>query len=260
MLRGLWTAASGMAAMQVKIDVIANNLANINTNGFKKSRPDFQDLMYQTLRIAGATTIGGNQIPTGIQIGLGTRLSGVQKLFTQGDYNQTSNELDMAIEGKGFFKVVNNDEEVYRRAGNFKLDSEGYICTSDGDRLQPEFSIPPEAVLVSIDSGGKLTCFGPDSNELDSTEIKLYSFANPAGLYSMGRNLYRSTDASGEATEGTPGMDGFGTIAQGYLEMSNVNVVEEMVAMIETQRAYEVNSKAIQTADSMAQMANNIKR
>ncbi|NVL89387.1 MAG: flagellar basal-body rod protein FlgG [Desulfobacterales bacterium] len=261
MLRGLWTAASGMAAQQLNIDVISHNLANVNTVGFKKSRSDFQDLMYQTLRIAGATTAAGTQLPTGIQVGMGTKPAGVHKIFSQGDYNQTDNELDLAIEGKGFFKVVSNDEEVYTRAGNFKIDSEGYICTSAGERLQPEITIDPEAVSISIDSGGKLVVYGQDADApLNEEDINLYSFPNPAGLYSMGRNLYRPTEASGEATEGAPGLDGLGTIAQGYLEMSNVNVVEEMVSMIVGQRAYEVNSKAIQTADNMLQMANNIKR
>lgn len=260
MLRGLWTAATGMAAQQLNVDIISNNLANVNTAGFKKSRSDFQDLMYQTLRLPGATTAAGTQLPTGIQVGMGSKPMGVQKLFSQGDYSQTNNELDLAIEGKGFFKVVSNDEEVYTRAGNFKLDSEGYICTSAGDRLQPEITIDPTTVSISIDSNGTLVAFGPDNTELNRVDIKLYSFPNPAGLFSMGRNLYRPTEGSGEATEGTPGLEGLGTLAQGYLEMSNVNVVEEMVGMIVAQRAYEVNSKAIQTADSMLQMANNIKR
>ena len=255
MIRGLWTAASGMAAQQINIDVIANNLANVNTSGFKKSRADFQDLMYQTMRIPGANTSGGGQVPTGIQIGMGTRLVGVQKLFMQGDYSETKNELDMAIEGKGFFKIMANEKEAYIRAGNFKLDSEGYICTPSGYRLQPEIAIPPNTVSISIDPGGKLVAFGPDNSELATADIKLYTFPNPAGLYSMGRNMYKPTMASGEPIEGTPGIDGFGTIAQGFLEMSNVNVVEEMVAMIIGQRAYEINSKAIQTADNMLQLS-----
>jgi len=191
---------------------------------------------------------------------MGTKPMSVQKLFSQGDYNQTNNELDLAIEGKGFFKVLSNDEEVYTRAGNFKIDSEGYVCTPAGDRLQPEITIDDTTISISIDSSGTLVAFGPDNTELNRADIKLYSFPNPAGLYSMGRNLFRPTEASGEETEGTPGLDGFGTIAQGYLEMSNVNVVEEMVGMIIAQRAYEVNSKAIQTADQLLQMANNIKR
>ncbi|MBN1843474.1 MAG: flagellar basal-body rod protein FlgG [Deltaproteobacteria bacterium] len=260
MLRGLWTAASGMAAQQLNVDVIANNLANVNTAGFKKSRPDFQDLMYQTLRLPGATTAAGTQLPTGIQVGMGTKPMGVQKLFSQGDYSQTGNELDLAIEGKGFFKIVSNDEEVYTRAGDFKTDSEGYVCTPGGDRLEPEITIPANTVFISVDSTGRLTAFGAGNTELATSDIKLYTFPNPAGLFSMGRNLYRSTEASGEETEGAPGTDGVGTIAQGYLEMSNVNVVEEMVTMIIAQRAYEANSKAIQTSDQMLQMANNIKR
>jgi flagellar basal-body rod protein FlgG len=250
-----------MAAQQLNVDIIANNLANVNTAGFKKSRSDFQDLMYQTLRLPGAMTTAGTQLPTGIQVGMGSKPMGVQKLFSQGDYSQTGNELDLAIEGKGFFMVLSNEEEVYTRAGNFKIDSEGYVCTSAGDRLQPEITIDPEAVSISIDSGGRLVVYGQDAQTpLSEEDLKLYSFPNPAGLFSMGRNLYRPTEASGEAIEGIPGIDGLGTIAQGYLEMSNVNVVEEMVGMIIAQRAYEVNSKAIQTADNMLQMANNIKR
>ncbi len=260
MLKGLWTAATGMAAQQLNVDVIANNLANVNTAGFKKSRADFQDLMYQTLRLPGATTATGTQLPTGIQVGMGSKPMGVQKLFSQGDYNQTNNELDLAIEGKGFFKVVSNDEEVYTRAGNFKIDSEGYICTPAGDRLQPEIAIDPTTISISVDSSGTLVAFGPDNTELNRADIKLYSFPNPAGLFSMGRNLFRPTEASGEETEGTPGLDGIGTIAQGYLEMSNVNVVEEMVGMIVAQRAYEVNSRAIQTSDQMLQVATSILR
>jgi flagellar basal-body rod protein FlgG len=260
MLRGLWTAASGMAAQQMNVDVIANNLANVNTAGFKKSRSDFADLMYQTLSLPGATTATGNQQPTGIQIGMGCKPVGVAKMFSQGDYNQTGNELDMAIEGKGFFQVLSNDEEVYTRAGNFRVDSEGYVCNPAGDRLQPEISIPADTVFISVDSSGRLTAFGSGNEEVATADIKLYTFTNPAGLYSAGRSLYRATEASGEATEGDPGSDGVGTISQGYLEMSNVNVVEEMVSMITAQRAYETNSKAIQTADQMLQMANNIKR
>ena len=260
MLRGLWTAATGMEAQQLNIDVVSNNLANINTTAFKRSRPDFQDLMYQTLRVAGATTSGGTQLPTGLQVGMGSKPTGVQKIFVQGDYSQTGNELDWAIEGNGFFKVISNNEEVYTRAGGFKIDSEGYITTAAGERLQPEFAVPTETVLISVDSGGKLTAFGPANEEVATYDIVLNDFANPAGLFSMGRNLYRTTEASGEPVEGSPGDEGFGTISQGYLEMSNVNVVEEMVTMIVAQRAYEANSKAIQTADSMLQIANNVKR
>jgi flagellar basal-body rod protein FlgG len=215
-----------MAAQQLNVDVIANNLANVNTTGYKKSRADFQDLMYQTLRLPGATTAAGTQLPTGIQVGMGSKPMGVQKMFSQGDYNQTGNELDLAVEGKGFFRVVSNDEEVYTRAGNFKLDSEGYVCTNAGDRIQPEITIPSNTISISVDSSGRLVAFGPANTEVSTADIRLYTFTNPAGLYAIGRNLYRPTAASGEATEGTPGSDGVGTMAQGYLEMSNVNVVE----------------------------------
>ena len=260
MIRGLWTAASGMAAQQLNVDVVANNLANANTVGFKKSRADFQDLMYQTLSLPGASTAAGTQLPTGIQVGMGSKPMGVNRIFTQGDYNQTGNELDLAIEGRGFFKVLSNEEEVYTRAGNFKIDSEGYVCTSAGNRLQPEITIPANTVNISIDPAGRVVASGQANTSLATFDMKLYTFTNPAGLYSMGRNLYRVTEATGEAIEGTPDSDGVGSISQGYLEMSNVNVVEEMVTMITAQRAYEINSKAIQTADQMLQMANNIKR
>jgi flagellar basal-body rod protein FlgG len=249
-----------MAAQQLNIDVIANNLANVNTTGFKRSRADFQDLMYQTHRQAGATTASGGQVPTGIQVGMGTRPVAVQKIFTQGDYVQTQNDLDWAIEGKGFFLVLSNNEELYTRAGAFKLDSEGYVCTSDGDRLQPEFVVPQGTVNVSVDSGGMIVATGYDGTEMASTQLQTYDFPNPAGLSATGRNLFRPTEGSGEPLAGQPGVDGFGTIAQGYLEMSNVSVVEEMVQMIVGQRAYEANSKAIQTADEMLQMANNVRR
>ncbi|MBW1980673.1 MAG: flagellar basal-body rod protein FlgG [Deltaproteobacteria bacterium] len=260
MIRGLWVAASGMAAQQLKMDIIANNLANVNTNGFKKSRADFEDLLYQTLRAPGATTASGNQVPTGIQVGMGTKPVAVQKLFSQGDYVETKNELDFAIEGKGFFKILRNGEEVYIRSGAFKRDSEGFICTADGERLQPEFSIPSEANTVTVDSGGRLVAIGSDGTELASTQLSLYTFANPAGLQAIGGNGFIPTEASGDPQEGTPGVDSVGTIAQGYLEMSNVDVVTEMVNMIISQRAYEVSSKAIKAADEMLQMANSIRR
>jgi flagellar basal-body rod protein FlgG len=191
---------------------------------------------------------------------MGTTPVGIQKMFTQGDFKETKNELHMAIEGRGFFKVLSNGEEVYTRAGNFGLDSEGNITTPNGDRLQPDMSIPSEAIKIEIEKDGTVTAFNTDGEGTVLGMIELYTFSNPAGLYSMGRNYYRSTDASNEAIAGRPGSDGMGTIAQGFLEMSNVDVVQEMVSMIMCQRAYEINSKAIQTADSMLQMANNIKR
>jgi flagellar basal-body rod protein FlgG len=260
MIRSLWTAASGMAAQKLNMDVIANNLANVNTSGFKKSRADFEDLLYQNLRSPGAGTASGGEVPTGIQVGMGTRPVSVQKVFSQGDYVETKNELDMAIEGKGFFKILSNGEEVYIRSGAFKVDSEGFLCNSNGDRLQPEFAVPAETVTFTMDSGGRMVCMGPNGTELASTQLTLFSFPNPAGLLSIGGNRFRPSESSGDSVEGNPGVDGMGTVAQGYLEMSNVDVVEEMVAMIAGQRAYEVSSKSIKAADEMLQMANNIRR
>jgi flagellar basal-body rod protein FlgG len=260
MLRGLWSAASGMAAQKLNIDVIANNLANVNTAGFKKSRADFQDLMYQTIDQAGSTTSTGEQIPVGIQIGMGTMPVDVHKVFIQGDFQETKNELDMAIEGKGFFKVLSGSDERYTRAGNFKLDVNGNIVTPSGDKLQPEMAVPSDTVSIKIDSDGTVTAFDPQNTATTLGTIEVYSFPNPAGLYSCGHNLYQPTDASGEAVSGTAGSDGMGTIAQGFIEVSNVDVVQEMVDMIMAQRAYEINSKAIKTADEMMSIANNISR
>jgi len=260
MIRALWTAATGMNAQQMHTDVVANNLANSSTAGFKKSRANFEDLMYQTLLIAGATTPGGGQVPTGIQVGMGVKPSGVQKIFTQGDYKQTDNDLDMAIQGSGFFRVLHGDEDLYTRAGNFTLDSEGYITTDSGDRLQPEIAIPPEATLVTLQDNGTLTVHGTGNTILATEQINVNTFVNPAGLFAVGDNLFRPTEGSGDATEQTPGQDGAGTVVNNYLEMSNVSVVEEMVSMIVGQRAYEANSKSVQTADAMLGIANGVKR
>ena len=262
MIRSLWTAASGMQAQTINIDVVANNLANVNTTGFKKSRADFQDLLYATLREPGSASSSDTQVPTGIQIGQGARPVATQKIFSQGDYKFTQNELDMAIEGDGFFKIMQpNGEEAYTRAGSFKIDSDGRIVTSDGYAMEPEISIPIDTVAVSIGTDGTVSvqqAGNAESSEIGRVDIA--SFTNPAGLKSIGRNLYLPTSASGDSITGTPGEDGLGTISQGYLEMSNVSVVDEMVNMITAQRAYEINSKAIQTADDMLQMANNLKR
>jgi flagellar basal-body rod protein FlgG len=259
MFRGMFSAATGMGAQQLRLDIIANNLANVNTTGFKKSRGDFEDLVYQTVRQAGGELPGGGQVPTSLQVGLGVRPVGIAKIFSQGDYVHTENELDLAIEGKGFYKVVSNGIEYYTRAGSFKMDKDGFITTPAGDRLQPEFSVPSQTVYVAIDPSGRITCFGPDNRALATAQISLYTFPNQAGLSNVGRNLFQVTEASGDPSEGTPGLDGVGTIAQGYLEVSNVNVVEEMVNMIIAQRAYELNSKAIQTADAMMERAYHLK-
>jgi len=260
MLRGMWSGASGMAAQRLTIDVIANNLANVNTVGFKKSRTDFQDLMYQTISQAGSRTSTGGQVPVGIQIGMGTMPVGVHKIFMQGEFNETKNELDLAVEGRGFYKVISNEEELYTRAGNFKLDADRNIVTPNGDKLQPEMAVPENTVNIDIDVNGTVTVFDPEGTGTSLGAIELYSFPNPAGLFSRGHNLYRATDASGEAVAGTPGSDGLGTIIQGFIEISNVDVVQEMVQMIMAQRAYEMNSKVIKTADNMMSIVNSIAR
>lgn len=262
MLRSLWIAASGMHSQQMHIDVCANNLANANTAGFKRSRIDFQDLMYQTLKLPGTEAGGGGVIPTGMYLGQGCRPVAIQKIFVQGDYQQTGNELDLAIEGGGFFQVTMPDgETAYTRAGALKKDSDGRICTSDGYLMDPGITIPEDAIKVSVEADGTVSVLqAGESSPTQIGTIELATFVNPAGLIPQGKNLYLESDASGSPITGTPGSDGLGTIAQGYLEMSNVSVVEEMVHMIVGQRAYEINSKAIQTADEMLQMANNLKR
>lgn len=260
MMRSLYSAATGMNAQQVQTDVTANNLANASTTGFKKSRGQFEDLMYRTIQIAGQTTPSGGQVPTGIQIGMGVKTASVQKIFTQGDYVETSNQFDFAIQGKGFFRVTHADEDHYTRAGNFTLDSEGFITTSIGDRLQPEISIPIEATSVVLQDDGTLTVFDKNQDIIATENVLVSTFINPAGLAAVGQNLFLPTDGSGDAVEGTPGEDGAGTTLNNWLEMSNVSVVEEMVNMIVGQRAYEANSKSIQTADSMLTTAVGLKR
>jgi flagellar basal-body rod protein FlgG len=262
MLRSLFIAATGMEAQKLNIDVIANNLANVNTAGFKKSRADFQELIYQEVRTAGAMSAEGAQVPSGIQVGLGVKPVAVQKIFLQGDFIQTGNNLDLVIEGDGLFKVLMPDGTVgYTRSGAFKLDSEGRIVNSDGYPLEPGITVPANTSSLSIGSDGKVSVIQPGSNTpIEIGQIELARFINPGGLKAIGKNLYLTTGSSGEATTGKPSADGLGTIAQGFLEMSNVNVVEEMVNMIVSQRAYEVVSKAVQASDEMLQSANNMKR
>ena len=262
MMRGLWSAASGMSAQQTNIDVIANNLANVNTTGFKAARADFQDLLYQTMQAAGTTAAEGAQVPTGIQVGLGTRCAAVQKMFSPGDLKQTGNPLDLAIEGDGFFSVLTPDGgTAYTRDGSLKLDGTGRLVTSEGCAVQPEISIPPEAESITIGRDGTVSVTMPGQSEpQDLGQIALAKFLNPAGLSSIGHNLFLATAASGEAVAGTGGSKGFGSISQRTLEMSNVRIIDEMVSLIVAQRAYEVSSKAIQASDEMLQMANNLRR
>jgi len=261
MLRSLWTAATGMAAQQYNIDTISNNLSNVNTTAFKKNRAEFQDLLYQTIRPAGMTNNMGAQYPTPIEIGHGVKLSSTQKSFTQGALVSTGNQLDVAIQGEGFFAVEQaNGEIAYTRDGSFKSDGSGNIVTSDGYYVQPALTVPSDATAVTIRENGDVVITTPSQTESQIIgQIKLHNFINPAGLESIGANLYKETEASGQAVEGVPGVDGYGTLAQKYLEASNVQVVDEMVNLITAQRAYEINAKAITTSDSMLQTANNLK-
>jgi flagellar basal-body rod protein FlgG len=259
-----------MQAQELNIDVIANNLANVNTSGFKKSRAEFQDLLYESMRPAGAASSADTTIPTGVQLGHGTRPSAVQKLFGQGDFQNTENQLDWAIEGDGdwaiegdgFFQIeLPNGDTSYSRCGEFKLDADGRIVNADGFLLVPPMTIPTDTVSITVGMDGTVSVIQADDpvpSEIGT--IQLARFVNPAGLRSLGKNLFVPTEASGDEIVGTPGENGFGTIAQGFLEMSNVSVVDEMVSMITAQRAYETNSKVIQTSDDMLQMANNLKR
>lgn len=260
MLRALYSSASGMQAQQTNLDVIANNLANVSTTGFKKNKPEFQDLLYSNARAAGSDAGGGNQVPTGVQIGHGSRLVSTSKVFTTGELTQTGERLDLAIEGDGFLEVQLPDgSRAFTRDGALKLASDGRITTNDGLVVQGGFQpIPVGTTNISISATGEVTTTGADGSQ--SFRVQIVRFANPAGLEAMGRNLYRETLASGTAEAGNPGENGFGSLRQGYLEMSNVKVVEEMVNLIVAQRAYEVNSKAVQAADEMMQLSNNLLR
>jgi flagellar basal-body rod protein FlgG len=251
-----------MKSQSLNIDVISNNLANVNTTGFKSSRADFQDLLYETLRQAGTSSSENSDVPTGIQVGHGSRPVASHKIFTQGDFQQTKNELDIAIEGEGFFQILQpNGETAYSRDGAFKMDRDGRIVTSDGFVMEPEITIPSDSISLSIGLDGTVSVLQAGSSApTEIGTITVARFVNPAGLHSIGRNLYLPTNASGDALVGTAGEDGLGTLAQGFLEMSNVSVVDEMVKMITAQRAYEINSKTIQAADDMLQQANNVKR
>jgi len=251
-----------MQAQALNLDVISNNLANVSTTGFKKSRAEFQDLLYETLRPAGTPSSQDTQVPTGIQLGHGTRPSTVLKIFTQGDLENTKNELDLAIEGDGFFQILlPNGNTAYSRDGAFKLDSEGRVVNADGFALQPEITIPTDALSVTVGMDGTVSVLqAGDSVPSELGTLELARFVNPSGLISMGKNLLMISEASGDALTGTAGEDGLGTIAQGFVERSNVSVVDEMVSMITAQRAYEANSKSIQTADEMLAIANNVKR
>lgn len=253
MSRALYTAATGMQAQQQQVDNIANNLANASTVGFKRSRLEFQDILYQNLRTPGAAANSQTQTPVGLQIGLGARAISSERIFLQGDFQQTENPLDMVIEGSGFFQVRQPDGELaYTRAGSFHLSADGQVVTATGETLEPAITIPREATSISIGTDGTVSVSLPGQTGSQTVgQIQLASFANPAGMESIGRNLFRETAASGQPTVGAPASQGLGRINQGFIEGSNVNVVEELVQMISAQRAYETNSKVISAADRM---------
>jgi|UniRef100_Q47I21 flagellar basal-body rod protein FlgG len=253
MIRSLWIARTGLDAQQTQLDVISNNLANVSTNGFKRSRAVFEDLLYQTLRQPGAQSSQQTQIPTGLQLGTGVRPVSTAHIFTQGNLQKTDNTLDIAVQGNGFFQILLPDGTTgYTRDGSFQKDNQGQIVTSDGYPLQPNITIPSNALSVSVGTDGTVSV--TQSGSAATTQIgsiQLATFINPAGLQSAGQNLFLETAASGTPTPNTPGSNGAGIVNQGYVETSNVNVAEELVTMIQTQRAYELNSKVVSTSDAM---------
>jgi len=251
--RALWVAKSGLDAQQTRMAVISNNLANVNTTGFKKARPIFEDLMYQNVRQAGAQSTQNTQLPTGLQLGTGVRTVATEKLHTQGNIQQTENSLDIAISGRGYLQILMPNGEInYTRDGSFKMDSTGQIVTSGGLPLEPAVTVPSDAVSFTVGRDGVITVQQPGSPAaVQIGQLQLADFINPSGLTPIGENLFRQTVASGDPIIGNPGDNELGTTQQGALETSNVNVVEELVNMIETQRAYEMNSKAISTTDQM---------
>lgn len=264
MMRSLWTAASGMIGQQFNIDTIANNLSNVNTTGFKKQRAEFKDLLYQTLLLAGTPATEVSEVPTGIQIGHGVKVAATQKMFSQGSLQSTENKMDMALEGEGFYKIQLYDGSfAYTRDGAFKIDSSRQVVTSNGYLLEPPLVLPDNFIMntLSISQDGRVMVkiVGED-DPIEIGQLEISRFVNPAGLQSIGGNLFKMTPASGEEIPGQPGIDGMAKVHQGFLEMSNVKVVEEMVNMIVAQRAYEVNSKAIQSSDSMLATAIGLKR
>jgi len=261
MIRALWSAATGMKAQQTNLDVIANNLANVNTSGFKKQRADFQDLVYQIDREPGAPVEPGSTVPTGVQVGLGSRVVGTGRIMGQGSAQVTENPTDIMIQGPGFFQVVIPDGSIaYTRNGALKLDGEGQLVTTDGYLVEPSVSVPEDAVELTVSDTGVVSVRIPgDPLFQEVGQLELARFVNPAGMLAQGKSLFLETDASGAPMIASPGEDGMGTIIQGALEMSNVQVVEEMLAMITAQRAYEAGSKAVKTADDMLAIANSMK-
>ena len=263
-MRSLWTAASGMNGQQFNIDTISNNLANVNTTGYKEMRADFEDLLYQNSRIAGTPATRDTVIPTGIQVGHGVKVAATQRMFSQGSLQNTGNESDVALMGEGFFRTQEMDGSYgYTRDGAFKIDSNGQLVTSNGKKVLPELILPQGFVRssLSVSQDGRVTVKVPGNNDsIQAGQFEVFRFVNPAGLQAVGQNTFKITNASGEAIGGRPGFDGMGQLQHKFIENSNVSTVKEMVNMIVAQRAYELNSKAIQTSDSMLGIANNLKR
>ncbi len=264
MMRSLWTAASGMNGQQYNIDTISNNLSNVNTTGFKEVRADFEDLLYQNSRIAGTPATRDTVVPTGIQVGHGVKVAATQRMFTQGSLQNTGNESDVAIMGEGFFRTQEMDgSHGYSRDGAFKIDSNGQLVTSNGKKVLPEVVLPEGFIRnsLAVSGDGRVTVKVPGNDDVMQVgQVELFRFVNPAGLQAVGQNTFKISNASGEAIGGRPGFDGMGQLQHKFLENSNVSTVKEMVNMIVAQRAYELNSKAIQTSDSMLGIANNLKR
>ncbi len=254
MIRSLWIAKTGLESQQTNMDVISNNLANVNTSGFKRGRAVFEDLMYQTIRQPGAQVGAANQLPSGLQIGTGVRTVATERIHTQGNLKETGNSMDIAIQGRGFLQVEMPDGTfAYTRDGSLQVDQNGQLVTAGGYAVQPPINVPDNALSLSISRDGTVSVTQPGAvgTNVEIGQLELSTFVNPTGLQSMGENLYVETDASGPAIFAQPGLDGAGLVLQNYVETSNVNVAEELVNMITTQRAYEMNSKAIQTSDQM---------
>jgi flagellar basal-body rod protein FlgG len=262
MLRSLYTAATGMLGQQLAIDTTSNNIANVNTVGYKKQRAEFADLLYQTMQYAGTSTSATTVSPTGMEVGLGVRPTAIAKMHTQGNPKETGNNLDMMITGRGFFQVELPDgTTAFSRNGSFKLDQNGSLVTADGYKLIPEVVIPADATQITVGTDGTVSVIQAGSTASNQiAQIELADFINPAGLHSLGDNNYVNTAASGDAIVGTPGLNGIGSIRQSFLELSNVQLVEEMTDLITGQRAYESNSKVITTADEMLTTINQLKR
>lgn len=261
MMRALYTAATGMDAQTKRIDTISNNLANVNTTGYKKSLTEFEDLLYATLRSSGTADTQGNRVPTGIQVGHGVKFAATEKVFSQGNFEQTEKQTDMLIEGRGFFQILDTNGDInYTRAGSFKIDDTGRFVTNNGLPLEPQVTVPDGTEAITISKDGLVSFQIAGQTNPTEVQLTLARFINPAGLKAIGDTLFAETTASGPPTVANPGDDSMGNILQGFVEGSNVQIVEEMINLIEGQRAYESNSKSIQTADSMLQTAVQLKR